>query len=112
MPVKQEFKYTTMDNSGLPKSIDEWVTTLSAEEQQKYNEADLRQRKYRQDAIDRGDLILIPGKFTTPDDLDSYVWKDEETAKRGKRWDPEWLEFWNRYTSECKVKLEIVSSEI
>jgi hypothetical protein len=53
MPVKQEFRYSTVDNSGPPLIINEWVDTLTAEEQKKFKQAELRQRRYRQDAIDR-----------------------------------------------------------
>jgi len=112
MPVKQEFRYSTVDNSGPPLIINEWVDTLTAEEQKKFKQAELRQRRYRQDAIDRGDMVLLPGEFTCAEDIDSYVWKDEETAKHGKNWDPEWLEFWDRYLVECKIKMEIVSTQI
>ena len=83
------------ENAGLY----DWIATLSADEQEKYQRAETRQFKHRQDAIDRGDMMIDP-------QTNDYVWKDNETAKKGKKTDRVWLEFWTRYLTECNIKFE------
>ena len=105
MAIRHEFNVTS--DSGEPVlPINLWVEkTLSKNEQKKFQVALERQLKYRQEAIDRGDLIVIPpskGEIN-----DHYVWKDADTATKGKPYDEEWLEFWNRYLDANKINFKI-----
>jgi hypothetical protein len=106
MSIKHEFKYTTLDNRPF-LTIDEWVSTLTKDEQKVFVDAKVRQLKIRQQVIDAGLLSL---------DADGYVW-DEEYVKNKrpgeyKQYDREWLKFWERYLEETKIKVEIVEKQI
>jgi len=108
MSVKTEFVLSS-DNNEKIITLDEWVTTLSQEEQEKFQRAQIRQRKFRQDAIDKGTMIISKGDENTNEE--SYIWKDEETARVNKKTDGTWLFFWNRYIAENNLKFEIVKTQ-
>jgi hypothetical protein len=108
MSVKTEFVLSS-DNNEKIITLDEWVTTLSQEEQEKFQRAQIRQRKFRQDAIDKGNMIISKGDANTNEG--SYIWKDEETARVNKKTDGTWLVFWNRYIAENNLKFEIVKTQ-
>ena len=108
MSVKTEFVLSS-DNNEKIITLDEWVTTLSQEEQEKFQRAQIRQRKFRQDAIDKGNMIISKGDANT--NKESYIWKDKETARVNKKTDGTWLFFWNRYIAENNLKFEIVKTQ-
>jgi len=95
MSVKNSFIVVSNNNTEII-SLQEWVATLNGYEQELFRQADMRQVKHRQNAIDKGDMII---DSVTKD----YVWRDIETAKKGKPTDRVWLEFWNRYVDECNL---------
>jgi hypothetical protein len=77
-----------------PVSINEWANTLSEAEKLEWVNGRARQHEMRQQAIDRGDMILLEGE---------YVWKDKETASRGKGIDEVWEKYWLRWQAETGV---------
>lgn len=95
MSVRNSF-IVVSNNDAEIVTLHEWVATLNRYEQELFRQADIRQVKHRQNAIDRGDLVL---DSTT----NEYVWRDKETANKGKPTDRVWLEFWNRYVDQCNL---------
>jgi hypothetical protein len=102
MPVKNTF--TLPSNNVNFMTLFEWVATLSIEEQDRFRLADQRQVNHRQNAIDKGHMIIDP-------QTNDYIWKDNETAKNGKKTDRVWLEFWHRYVDECNINFESTFKE-
>jgi hypothetical protein len=100
MPVKYTFKYAWPDGV-TPMTLEQWVNSLTTEEQTEYREADVRQKAFRSDVINDGKMKL--------DGSTAYVWKDKEAAEVNKPVDPTWLIFWNRYLAETQT---IFSTEI
>jgi hypothetical protein len=103
MPIRNEFVVLSTNNKKVI-TWHEWIATLPEDEQAKFRRAESRQVKHRQNAIDRGDMIIDP---VTKD----YVWRDSETAKKGKLTDGVWLDFWHRYVAECNIQFESVFKE-
>jgi hypothetical protein len=114
MEVKTKYDLRAKDGRTTFPSLHEWVQTLTEEEQQKFHRAAKRQQAHTDTAVKRGDLAVelaphgwhLPGQ-TSP----KFIWKDEETAHRGKGHDQIWLKFWNRYISENNLSFKIVSEE-
>lgn len=103
MAIKTEFIWYTINGSPITE-LGQWLATLSIEEQQEFAEADRRQKSYRQDKIDSGDMILAEDG--------SYIWKDQTTAEIGKETDPTWAEYFERWQQETDMRLKIVQTEI
>ena len=117
MPVKTEFHYASNNKGEVPVELYAWLKTLPLDEQQEFKEAEARQLAFRQEAIDRGDMIVVvsenqdrPGNWEGK--LTDYVWRDAETEQRGKQHDPAWLIYWQRYLTECNIKFESVKKEV
>ena len=95
MSVKQKFLQETVD--GRPYvSFHKWQQTLSESELNEFKQAQARQFAYRDEAIACGDMYIDPVDG-------SYVWKDEETAHRGKITDDTWYEYFERWRRECGI---------
>jgi hypothetical protein len=103
MPVKYSFKYAWPDGVE-PKTLDQWVRSLSAQEQEEFRQADVRQKAFRADVIDAGKMKL--------DGNSAYVWKDQEAAQVNKPVDPTWLIYWNRYLAETQTIFTTEITEI
>jgi RimJ/RimL family protein N-acetyltransferase len=117
MPVKMEFSYASNNEGEVPVELHDWIKTLPFDEQQEFNEAEARQIAFRQEAIDRGDMIIeVADTSDKPlgwkSTLSNYVWRDAETEKKGKEHDPAWLVYWNRYLTECNIKFNIVKKQV
>jgi hypothetical protein len=113
MSVRTEFVFSSADGSEKFPTLHEWVKTLIDADQTEFYQSEIRQFNYRQEAIDRGDMIVDPDnpvEWFPGQDLPNpkYIWKDEETAAKGKEHDEIWLHYWNRYLAECNVKFEVV----
>jgi len=108
MSVKTKYDLKAGDGRQKFLSIDEWVSTLSEDEQKTYRLSADRHAGYTQAAVDRGDLTVILSPETGET---KHVWKDEEAKQRGKGWDPVWLTFWNRYLEENNLNFEIVADD-
>jgi hypothetical protein len=109
MPVEQEFVYKTQDGQP-PMPLHKWVETLSMSEQAQFRAAELRQFDLRDQAIARGDLVLVKDTGIVNDTV--YVWKDDATAAKGKGTDPEWLAFFSRYQTENGITFEVVNKSV
>jgi hypothetical protein len=109
MPVKQEFVYKTQDGQP-PMPLRKWVKTLPASEQAQFRAAELQQLDLRDQAIARGDLVVVKDTGVANDTV--YVWKDEATAALGKGTDPVWLAFFLRYQTENGITFEIVNKSV
>ena len=103
MPIHQSWKQYTSD--GRPfVSFSTWLDSLSPEQQQEYEQAKQRQHTYRQEAIDRGDLTLLPDQ--------TYVWKDQSTMEKGKPVDPVWARYHDRWAEENAIVTQCDNREI
>ena len=102
MPIKWEFEWYTTDGSNFI-TIDDWIKTLTSEEQEEYREANARHKSYRADAINSGNFDLVDG---------SYVWKDGEAEQHAKPNDPIWLEYWDRWQRETNSTCRLIRTEI
>jgi len=65
-----------------------WVSTLSAEEQQEFIAAKIRQEQHRRKVIESGKMTMINY---------SYVWKDQDSAEQNKTADPTWVRYFYRW---------------
>jgi hypothetical protein len=102
MAIRWKFEYYTTDGSSFI-SLDEWIATLTQEEQEIYKAADLRQKQYRQEKINEGNLVVLE---------DSYVWKDSGAEKINKLLDPIWSEYFDRWQQETKSGVRMERQEI
>lgn len=78
--------------------MEQWVTTLSQDEQHEFAQAKERQRAFRAETVANGNLKVAVG---------SYEWKDENSAKINKPNDPVWLKYWDQYIKETGMKFNI-----
>lgn len=113
MAIAHKFNYSVPEGKQFIR-FEDWVLTLSDSEQTEFLAAKERQEAYRQQAIDHGDMIR---DFSSVDPNDPtsqpvYVWKDEETARKGKPFDIVWKDFWNRYLKETEIEFDIIETEI
>jgi hypothetical protein len=113
MAIKHNFTYVAPEGKPLV-NIHQWAAGLTIEEQQEFALANERQLQLREEAIARGDLVVDSSASNEADVNASpvYVWKDAETAERGKEADPKWIAFWERYLAETGIKFEVVDSEV
>jgi hypothetical protein len=113
MAVAHKFTYSVPEGKEFIR-FEDWVLTLTESEQAEFSASKQRQEALRQEAIDCGDMVR---DFTNVDPKDPksqpvYVWKDEETAKRGKPFDQTWKDFWNRYLAETGIEFDIIETKI
>jgi hypothetical protein len=113
MAVAHQFNYSVPEGQTFIR-FEDWVLTLSATEQAEFQASKQRQEAYRQEAIDRGDMIRDFSGVdpTDPTSQPVYVWRDEETARKGKPFDPIWKNFWNRYLEETGIEFDIIETEL
>ena len=102
MPVTQEFEYTWPEGS-TPIQFHTWIATLSQSEQDEFAQAFIRQRAYRQQAIDSGLMSLR---------FNGYEWKDKATLDRGKPTDPVWQAYWQRWIDTTGVQFIVNIVEV
>ena len=102
MAIRWKFEWFTTDGSPFI-SIDEWVATLSIEDQNRYRDANIRQKTYRQEKVNEGNLVVAD---------DDYIWKDETAENINKENDPIWLEYWDRWQVETSSSCRMVKEEI
>jgi len=107
MSIKHEFEYTKADGTPVI-SLVEWIHTLPANEIQEFKESMQRQFDTRQQCIDKGDLIVQDAD----DGTTYYVWKDEETERIGKKQDPIWMKYFNRYLEENNIQFNVRKTKI
>lgn len=98
MPIKQTFHFK---NSSI--TLWDWVKTLSEVEQQEFNDSELRQHAFRDQAIANG-LMQKVG--------DNYIWRDEEAKQINKPQDPVWFKYWERYLKETGTQFSITEEKI
>ena len=103
MPIKQQFIYEWPEGS-KPMDIDEWVGTLSDDEQIEFLEARSRQVAYRQKVINEGKMKMVP--------YQGYIWKDAEARTNNKPMDDVWLSYHTRFIKENNIKFKGVDIEI
>jgi hypothetical protein len=96
MPIYQIFNYEFPEGV-TPFIIDEWVRTLSLEEQTEFFQAKERQLEYRQAAMETGNLY-------TDSTLQGYIWKDEDALQKNKTDDAVWMEYFRRFIKENNIK--------
>ena len=99
MKVRQQFF------SDVIADFWKWVYHLPEHEKQEFLEADIRQKKFRQEAIDRGDMII------DPEDNTSYIWRDEQAAIKNKNSDATWVSYFSRWKQERGITGELHTFE-
>ena len=102
MPILSKFIYTWPDGT-IPIMFVDWVNTLSKEEQDEFQLADIRQKEFRKIVVDQGNLTVTN---------DGYVWKDKDTLNTGKPTDTTWQIYWTRWINETGVQFTIEQIEI
>jgi hypothetical protein len=102
MAINWKFEWYTTDGSPFI-SIEDWIKTLSVNEQTEFYNADRRQKSHRQEKINEGNLIVSS---------DNYVWKDEQAETVNKENDPIWLTYWDRWQIETSSSCRIIREEI
>lgn len=101
MPILSKFVYN-WPNGTTPIMFHDWVTTLSKDEQDEFQLANIRQLEFRKQVVDQGNLQVTN---------DGYVWKDKDALNTGKPTDPIWQIYWNRWLSETGVIFTIKEIE-
>jgi hypothetical protein len=103
MPLFEKYSYIW--KNGPPSSVilENWVLTLSQEEQQEFSKARERQYAYRQVAMDKGNMEIVP---------EGYKWRDEDAHTENKPNDPIWVKYFERWLSEHDGKLVIEIIEV
>jgi|688.fasta_scaffold627586_2 hypothetical protein len=94
MPILQQFKYTWTPGATQIKFYP-WLATLSQEEQDEFRLADLRQKEFREEVINQGQLIVNDT---------GYIWKDQDALNTGEPTDPTWQIYWTRWINETGVQ--------
>jgi len=104
MPIKETFVVeTTPGIEPIPWDI--WFKNLPESEQQRYRQARARADAYRQEAIDAGLMVIEPNSG-------SYIWRDEQAKKQGKRQDNECMDFYDRFNAASGRRVNGVLEEI
>jgi hypothetical protein len=101
MPILSKFIYTWPDGR-TPIDLYQWLTTLPAEEQEEFRLADIRQKEFRKQVVDQGNMQITN---------DGYVWKDKNSLNIGKPTDPIWAIYWDRWINETGVQFTIEQIE-
>lgn len=103
MTIKWDFEWYSIDGRPVIK-FDDWIDTLSSDEQTEYNSAYERQQLLQQEAVDQGILEI---KQTN-----QYIWKDRDSEQVNKPNDPIWFKYWTRYQNETGTRCKIVKTEV
>ena len=104
MPIKEIFvEETTPGIDPIPFKV--WLRRQPQSEQQRYHQARARADAYRQEAIDAGIMSIEPGTA-------SYIWRDEEAKKQGKRQDDECMSFYSRFNADTGRRITGILKEI
>jgi len=99
MPILSKFVYTWPPGA-TPIQFHNWIATLTQTEQDEFSLAEKRQKQFRQEVIDQGNLQVIN---------DGYVWKDQAALAVNKPQDPTWAIYWGRWINETGVQFTIES---
>ena len=110
MPIANEFIYTVAPGS-VWISLSDWVKTLPDDQQTEFCAAKARQRIFRSQAIDQGNLAVI-SNTSNDRGLEFYIWKDDAAEKLNKPHDPIWDQYFYRYLKENNITLTIIKREI
>ena len=101
MTVVQKFHYTWPP--GVKQiTFGNWINELPEPDKTECLTGAACQNKMRQEAIDRGDMIITDN---------GYIWKDAEAAKRGKGINDVWEKYWLRWQSETGVIFSVTFEE-
>jgi len=95
----------TYPSGDTASSQDDWIKTLTVEEQLEYYAADKRQKQFRQDAVDEGRLVV-------DDTLGQYIWKDKDAYHVNKPSDPVWMKYWGRWIEEENIIFTTTCTEV
>jgi hypothetical protein len=104
MTVTQKFHYK-WPTGVTPIWFDQWLLTLTQEEQIEYRAGRQNGDILRQIAIDEGRMVIDPQD-------NSYVWTDRAAYKKYKENDPIWEKYWRRWQSETGVEFSSTIEEI
>jgi len=85
-----------------PIHFSQWINDLPEYQKEECLAGIQRQEKMRQKAVDQGDMIISESE---------YIWKDAETAAKGKGIDEVWEKYWNRWQAETQAILTITYEE-
>ena len=101
MPILSKFVYT-WPAGAKQIQLYPWIETLTQEEQDEFRQADIRQKEFRKQVVDQGNMQITN---------DGYVWKDKNSLNTGKPADPTWMIYWNRWIHETGVQFTIEQTE-
>ena len=101
MPILSKFVYTWPDGTN-PILFHDWINTLSKEEQDEFRLSDVRQKEFRKQVVDQGNMQITD---------DGYIWKDKDALNTGKPTDPTWQIYWTRWIHETGVQFTIEEIE-
>lgn len=90
-----EFEYVYHGNR---ITLENWVKTLSQEEQDRFFKARENNYAARQVAIDQGRMTI------TKDN--NYVWANEQEYHKNKEHDPVFVDYFNRYLKENNIEFK------
>jgi hypothetical protein len=104
MPIKEIFvEETTPGIDPIPFEV--WLSRQPQSDQQRYYQARVRADTHRQEAIDAGIMSIEAGTA-------SYIWRDEEAKKQGKRQDDECMSFYSRFNADTGRRIAGILKEI
>jgi len=102
MSVLQKFIYIWPEGA-TPISFPNWILALTQSEQDEFRLADIRQKEFRKQVVDQGNLQVTD---------DGYIWKDKDALTTNKPTDPTWQIYWQRWIDETGVQFTIEQMEI
>lgn len=101
MPILSKFVYIWPPGAAQIQFYP-WIATLTQAEQDEFRQADIRQKEFRKQVVDQGNLQVTN---------DGYVWKDENSLNISKPTDPTWIIYWDRWINETGVQFTIEQIE-
>ena len=104
MNVRQTWQWKNRDGRDVI-DLNQWAQHLPQEQAEEYQASVQRQFQLRQEAIDREDMHIDP-------DTGFYVWKDMQTANKGKFNDPVWDKYWQKYVVAVDLDTDSLSKFI
>ena len=102
MPILSKFVYIWPPGAAQIQFHD-WIRTLSTEQQDEFHQANIRQKEFRKQVVDQGNLQVTN---------DGYVWKDKDALTTNKPTDPTWQRYWTQWINETGVQFSIEQKEI
>lgn len=103
MAIQTTYKLVDADGNPVDTTFQQWISTLSIDEQKEFFDAQIRQDEIIQNRMDEG--ILVKNSQNTT------VWSSRK-AERTIKHDPVWKEYWDRWLEVHDYYVEFERTEL